>query len=100
MNFSYDFEGQPPDFQGDSFCDDTDGNWDSVDYGEKLLFCFFDFELFIGTSICVLTKSFDSGDGYGEGFGGEDYGDLGDPGDAEWPDPVAMHDPSMSLPYG
>ena len=51
MNFSYDFEGQPTDFQGDSFCDDTDGNWDSVDYGEKLLFCFFDFEEFIGTSI-------------------------------------------------
>ena len=56
MNFSYDFEGQPPDFQGDSFCDDTDGNWDSIDYGEKLLFCFLDYEEFIGTSISVLTK--------------------------------------------
>ena len=33
----------------------------------------------------------------GEGFGEEDFGD---PGDGEWPNPVSMQDPSMSLPYG
>ena len=38
-----------------------------------------------------------SGEGYGEGYGGEDYGD---PGETEWPDPVPMLDAAMSLPYG
>ena len=35
MNFSYEFEGQPADFQADSFCDDTAGGWEGFDYGEE-----------------------------------------------------------------
>ena len=35
MNFSYEFEGHPAEFQADSFCDDTVGGWEGFDYGEK-----------------------------------------------------------------
>ena len=55
MNFSYEFEGQPAEFQADSFCDDTEGGWVGFDYGEKRKFCLVDYEECFETGVCVLT---------------------------------------------
>ena len=57
MNFSYEFEGQPTDFQADSFCDDTEGGWEAFDYGEQHKFCLVVFEECFETGVSVLTKN-------------------------------------------
>ena len=57
MNFSYEFEGQPTDFQADSFCDDTEGGWEAFDYGEQRKICLLDYEECFETGVSVLTKN-------------------------------------------